>query len=421
MKEKPQARPARQARSARQAPPIPSRLAQSIAPSKTMEIAALTARLKAEGRDIVALSAGELACAPPESAMRGAAESLARKEARYTVNTGILELRQAICDKYAREIDWQISPAEVIVSHGAKHAIFNTLLALLDPGDEAITFSPYWVSYPEQIRLTGASMVEVKTSLADGFQVDPDKFESAITGRTKLVILNSPNNPTGAVYPEETIRRVSEICAERGIWLMTDEIYEKIVFAPLRHYSVAEAPEADLNRVIMINGFSKTYAMTGWRVGYAIGPETIIKSAAKVQSHSTSNVCSISQQAALAALEADTRGENDSFFNTLIPELLKRRDRALEIIADVPYVKTVTPAGAFYFMLDVSGLFGKTGGGQELTSAADVCRWFIEDLGVATTPGEAFGVGDYLRVSYSAAQDLVEDGCQRIKRGVSAL
>lgn len=404
-----------------QAPPIPSRLAQSIAPSKTMEIAALIARLKGEGRDIIALSAGELACAPPESAIRGAAEAVARKDARYTVNTGAIELRQAICDKYARELSWRITPPEVIVTSGAKQAIYNTLLALLDPGDDVITFSPYWVSYPEQIRLTGANMVEVKTTLADDFQVDTDKFVRAITDRTKLVILNSPNNPTGAVYLESAIRRITQICAERGIWLMSDEIYEKIVFAPLKHYSVAEAPEADLDRVIMINGFSKTYAMTGWRLGYAIGPAEIIKSAAKIQSHSTSNACSLSQQAALAALKADTRGENDSYFDELIPGLVKRRDSALKILADAPQLKTVTPAGAFYLMLDVSALFGKTGGGQKLTSAADVCRWFIEDLGVATSPGEAFGAGDYLRVSFSAEQELVEDGCQRITRGVSAL
>ncbi|MFQ5608108.1 MAG: pyridoxal phosphate-dependent aminotransferase [Candidatus Zixiibacteriota bacterium] len=398
-----------------------SSLARGITPSKTMEIAALAAKLKSEGRDIIALSAGELACAPPESATRGAHEALERNESRYTINTGLPELRQAICDKYAGEVNWKVSPAQVIVTHGAKQAIFNTLLALLNPGDEVVTFSPYWVSYPEQIRLTGARMVDIQTTLDDGFQVNPDMLSEALTDKTKLVILNSPNNPTGAVYPEATIRRVAQVCAERGIWLMSDEIYEKIVFSPFKHYSLAEAPEADLERVIMVNGFSKTYAMTGWRVGYAIGPEEIIKGAAKIQSHSTSNACSLSQYAALAALSADTRGENDSFFNGLVPELLSRRDRALELFAQAPHLRTVTPTGAFYLMLDVSGLFGRDCGGSQLNSAADVCRWFIEDLGVAVTPGEAFGAGEYLRVSYSPAAELVEEACRRIKAGVSKL
>ncbi|HSG99105.1 MAG TPA: aminotransferase class I/II-fold pyridoxal phosphate-dependent enzyme, partial [candidate division Zixibacteria bacterium] len=282
-----------------------SALVESVTSSQTMAISALAARLSAEGKDIIALSAGELACPTPDSAKEAGIAAIKNNHSGYTINSGTLELRRAICNKYRRELGLEFTVDQVIVTAGAKQAIHEVIMTLCGPGDEVVVFTPYWVSYPEQIRLAGARMVEVQTALADEFIPDPAQFERALTDNTKLVILNSPGNPTGAVYPQEIIERIVGLCAERGIWILTDEIYEKIVFPPHKHISPAQVSTADPERMIIVNGFSKTYAMTGWRVGYALGPERVIKVCSRIQSHTTSNACSISQQAALGAMQGD--------------------------------------------------------------------------------------------------------------------
>lgn len=386
-----------------------------------MEITDLAQALRAEGKDIIALSAGELSCNTIASAKAAGIAAINNNQTRYTHNMGELELRQAISDKFAKDYSVTYSPSQILVTAGVKQALFNIMLTLCDADDEVIVFAPYWVSYPEQITATGATMKVVRTSLENGFQIDTAEFSSALSARTKAVILNTPSNPTGAVYAEETVREIARLCAERGIWLISDEIYEKIVYAPHVHYSLLQAPEANLERVIVVNGFSKTYAMTGWRVGYAVGPEAVIKAAAKLQSHSTSNACSIAQAAALGALLGDQDGSNDSFFAKLLPELLIKRDSASRIINSAEPLKTMKPAGAYYLMVDVSGLFGRKAGDRQLQSASDVCKWFIEDLGVATTPGEAFGAPEYVRLSFSTDLALIEEACQRLADGVTSL
>ncbi len=396
-----------------------SELAKTISPSKTMQISALATSLRAEGKDIIALSAGELACDTPDSAKKAGINAIENNQTRYTLNPGTIELREAICAKYKREHKRDFSPKQVLVSAGAKQSLFNILLALCGTGDEVITFSPYWVSYPEQIIASGAKMVVVETTIENGFQLEIEQFKAAITPATKVVILNTPSNPTGAVYPKDTVDEICRICASEGIWILTDEIYERIVYPPNTHYSPLDSPEVDLSRLIVVNGFSKTYAMTGWRVGYALGPVSVISGAARLQSHSTSNASSISQAAALGALLGDAKGENDSFFAALIPDLLEKRSIVSKILGSTPPLKIAEPGGAYYMMIDVSGLFGKTLAGKSMENATDVCMYFIEELGVATTPGEAFGAGNYLRLSFSTDKALVEKGCLRIQKGLT--
>jgi len=396
-----------------------SALAKAISPSKTMQIGALVAKLRLEGRDIIALSAGELACDTPDAARNAGLRAIENNQTRYTLNTGAVELRQALCDKYQREHSKDYTLDQVIVCAGAKQALFNVLLTLCGPGDEVIVFSPYWVSYPEQILASGAKMTVVETDIADGFQINLEKVKAALTGSTKLIILNTPNNPTGAVYSKTVIDSLCQLCAEEGLWLMSDEIYERIVYPPDSHYSPLVSPQADLSRLIVVNGFSKTYAMTGWRVGYALGPAEVIAGAGRLQSHSTSNASSISQAAALGALEGDVSGENEPFFKALIPDLLEKRRVAAEILSQTAPLKIVEPGGAYYMMIDVSGLFGRELGGRVVSNATDVCMYFIAGPGVATTPGEAFGAGNYLRLSFSTDKNLVEEGCLRIQQGLA--
>ncbi len=395
-----------------------SALGNSISPSKTMQIGALVAKLRSEGRDIIALSAGELSCDTPASAKRAGIQAIENNQTRYTLNTGTTELRQAICDKYRREHNREYALNQTLVCAGAKQALFNILLTLCGPGDEVIVFSPYWVSYPEQITVSGAKMKVVETTLSSGFQLDIEKIRSAISASTKLIILNTPNNPTGAVYAKEAVDSLCKLCADQGIWILSDEIYERIVYPPNSHYSPLDSSFVDMQRLVVIDGFSKTYAMTGWRIGYALGPEAVIAGAARLQSHSTSNASSISQAAALGALLGDVSGENDSFFNGLIPDLLEKRQVVADILGRTASLKIVEPGGAYYVMLDVSGLFGRKLGGKVVSCATDVCMFFIEELGVATTPGEAFGAGDYVRLSFSTDKNLVEQGCLRIQQGL---
>ena len=394
-----------------------SALVCRIAGSKTMAMNAAAARMKAEGRDVISLSAGELAANTPDSAKNAGLDAIKQNKTRYTLNTGTVELREAICAKYRDDMGLEYSPDQVIVSNGAKQVIYNLLLALCGPGDEVIVFAPFWVSYPAQIALTGAKMVVVVTSIEDGFQVSPKRLLESINANTRMVIINSPNNPTVAVYEEATLREVARICAEKNIWLMSDEIYEKIIFPPHTHFSPAQESAEAYQNTIIVNGFSKTYAMTGWRVGYALGPVEVIKAAAKIQSHTTSNACSIAQSAALGALQ----GDNSEFFGSLIPELIGNRDMALEIIGQTNLLSASVPSGAYYIMADVSALFGKVVSGAEIKCAADVSKYILEELEVSTTPGEAFGSPNCIRISYSAERALVEKGLKRIQKGLNAL
>ena len=396
-----------------------STLGKTISPSKTMQIGALVAKLRSEGRDIIALSAGELSCDTPASAKRVGIQAIENNQTRYTLNTGTVELRQAICDKYRREHNRGYALNQTLVCAGAKQALFNILLTLCGAGDEVIVFSPYWVSYPEQITASGARMRVVETTLEIGFQFDIAAVKAALTDSTKAIILNTPNNPTGAVYSSGSVDQLCQLCADEGIWLISDEIYERIVYPPNRHYSPLASSNVDIERLVIVNGFSKTYAMTGWRMGYALGPAEVIAGAARLQSHSTSNASSISQAAALGVLQGDDSGANDEFFNALIPDLLKKRQIVTDILGQTAPLRIVEPGGAYYVMIDVSGLFGRELGGRIVSSATDVCMFFIEELGVATTPGEAFGAGNYLRLSFSTDQNLVKEGCLRIQRGLA--
>ncbi len=391
-----------------------SPLARAITESQTLAMGALTAKLKAQGRDIIALSAGELDCNTPEFAKEAGIAAIRANQTRYTLNSGTIELREEICKKYKREMGLTYSPSQVIVTAGAKQGIFNTLLALCGPGDDVIVIAPYWVSYPEQIAMTGARMVLVQTDVADGFQLHMDRLTRAITPRTKMIILNSPNNPTGAVYPERTIREVAELCVERGIWLLSDEIYEKILFPGSTHVSPAQCGAEAQARTIIVNGFSKTYAMTGWRLGFTVGPEPIIKACGNIQSHSTSNASSISQAAALGALRAD----DGSFFRELIPSLVKRRDVAIQTLQANKTLRTSIPEGAYYLMIDVSALFGANLRGKLIKDALDVAVFALEELGLATTTGDAFGAPTFIRLSFAADAKLVEEGCRRLAQGL---
>jgi aspartate aminotransferase len=372
--------------------------------SKTMAVSALADQLRRAGADVIDLGAGEPDFPTPENIRRAAAEAIESGHTKYTAAAGTPNLKQAICDRFAADFGVRYEPAEVLAAAGAKQVIFNAIATLIEPGDDVLVAKPYWVTFPEAVTFAGGRTIWIETE-DQGFRLTAEAVERALTTRAKLLLINSPSNPSGLVVPPDEFEKIVALAVSRGLWVISDECYCQFVYDPVRPSSAMQLPEALRRRVIIAGSLSKTYAMTGWRIGYALGPREWIKAMTCVQSHSTSNPTSISQQAAIEALT----GSQDSV-GQMLQAYSERRDWLIPALNDLPGVTCATPEGAFYAFPNIKG----TGlSSEELTTR------LLEEAHVAVTPGDAFGAPGYLRLSYATSLEKLEEGVKRI-RGVLA-
>jgi len=399
----------------------PSLLAARLAavkPSATMAATARAAELKAEGRDVIGLGAGEPDFDTPDNIKEAAIAAMRAGDTKYTVVDGTPALKDAVADKFRRENGLDYKRSQVTIACGGKHIIFNAMMATLDPGDEVIIPAPYWVSYPDIVLIAGGTPVAVEAPLSQDFKITPEQLDAAITPKTKWLLLNSPSNPTGAAYTRDELKGLAEVLAAHPqVHILTDDIYEHIIYDGFEFATIAEVEPNLFERTLTMNGVSKAYAMTGWRIGYAAGPELLIKAMGTIQSQSTSNPCSISQAAALEALT----GPQD-FIPERAQAFCKRRDRVVALLNQAPGLTCPEPDGAFYVYPGCDGLIGKTTpDGDVLKDDTDVTAWLLEAEGVAVVQGAAFGVSPCFRISYATAMEVLEDACKRITRACESL
>ncbi len=387
-----------------------------ISPSVTLAITAKAKKMREEGIDVIGFGTGEPDFDTPVHIKEAAKKALDEGFTKYTPVSGMEELKEAICRKFNHDNNLDYSPQEILVSCGAKHSIFNAIFVLCNEGDEVILPSPYWVSYPEMIKVAGARPVVIKTTEENNFKVTPQQLQEVITPKTKLFILNSPSNPTGMVYTKEELELISNILIKRGIFCISDEVYEKIIYDGEEHISIASLGQEIKRLAIVVNGVSKSYSMTGWRIGYAAGPEEIIQVMSNLQSHSTSCPSSISQKAALAALEG-----HEKFSGEMVAEFLKRRDYIVERLNSINGISCLKPQGAFYVFPDVSQIIGKTFKGQLVKDSVSLSEILLAEANVAVVPGSAFGVDNYLRLSYAISMENISKGLDRIAEFVKEL
>ncbi len=389
-----------------------------IAPSPTLAITQLARELKAKGRDIISLSAGEPDFDTPAHVKEAAIDAIRRGETKYTAVDGIPELKEAVAAKFRRDNNLAYKTTEISVAPGGKAIIYNALTASLDPGDEVVIPAPYWVSYPDMVRLAGGEPVIVTATQDDGFRLRPEALLAAITPRTRWFIFNSPSNPTGAVYDRASLKALADVLVRHPqVMVMTDDIYEHILYDGRRFATIAEVEPALFERTLTVNGASKAYAMTGWRLGYAGGPQKLIEAMAKVMSQSTTNPSSISQWAAVAALNGD-----HSFLAERNAAFVARRDRVVAMLGEARGVSCLTPEGAFYVYPSCAGAIGKkTPGGRVIRTDEDFASALLEAEGVAVVFGAAFGLAPHFRISYAAAMSELEEACRRIQRFSASL
>lgn len=378
-----------------------------LTPSLTLSIDSKAKAMKAEGIDVCSFGAGEPDHDTPEHIKAAAMASLDGGFTKYTPSSGIPELRQAISDKFKADNGLDYKPSQIIVSNGAKHSCYNAILATCQPGDEVIIPAPFWLSYPEMVRLAGAEPVIVQTKEENGWKMTAEEFQDAMTPRTKLVIINSPGNPTGAVYSREELSALVEVAVDEGIFILSDEIYEKLVYGGASHVSTAAISKEAYNQTITINGFSKAYSMTGWRLGYLAAPEPIAKAIDAIQSHSTSNPCSFAQKGGLAALKGDQNPVND-----MRAEFDLRRQYMLGRLQSIARVTIVEPLGAFYVLANISA-FG--------LKSSDFAERLLSKHHVAVVPGVAFGDDRTIRLSYATGLDIIKKGLDRIEEFCKSL
>ncbi len=388
---------------------------KTLAPSSTLAIQAKAKAMRAQGIDVISFSVGEPDFDTPERIKRAAIRALEQGQTKYTEVSGIPQLRAAVCHKLRRDNGLDYEPDEVLISCGAKHTLYNISTALLNPGDELLVPSPYWVSYPEQARLLGAVPVAFPTDEEKGFQLDPAQVTMVVSPRTKAIVLNSPNNPTGAVFASETLGAVAELAVERGLWVISDECYEAFAYEG-RPVSIASLGPEVKARTLVVNTCSKAYAMTGWRIGYAAGPRALIVAMSDVQSQVTSNPASIAQWAAVEALG----GPQDEVAK-MVGEFDRRRRLVVEGLNRIPGIRCPMPAGAFYVFPDVSELFGKSWHGRELRTSSDVTAFLLEAARVAVVPGLDFGSDRHIRLSYAVDVETITEGLARMDAAVRAL
>jgi aspartate aminotransferase len=384
-----------------------ARRAASLSPSLTLVIDSKAKEMKAKGEDVVGFGAGEPDFDTPQHIKDAAAAALAAGFTKYTPSSGIPELRQAIADKFLRENGLTYKPSQIIVSNGGKHSCYNVILATCQEGDEVIIPAPYWLSYPEMVKLAGALPVILETTDQTEFKVTPAQLREAITSKTRLFILNSPSNPTGSVYTPDEIKALGDICVEKGVLIMSDEIYEHLTYDGAQVKSVASFSQAHYDHTIIVHGFAKAWSMTGWRLGFLAAPEPIAKAIDAIQSHSTSNPCSFAQKGGVAALTG-----SQAHLPGWLAEYAKRRTRAWEMLNAMPGVSCVNSKGAFYLFPNIS----KTG-----LKSADFCARLLEQEKVAAVPGIAFGADDYIRISYATSLANIEKGLGRMDQFVRSL
>jgi|SaaInlStandDraft_6_1057023.scaffolds.fasta_scaffold47728_1 aspartate aminotransferase len=394
-----------------------SKLANAIEPSITMEITSLAKSLRASGQDVIGFGAGEPDFDTPEFIKEAAKKAIDEGKTKYTPAAGIQELKQAICDKFKTDQGLEYTPENIVVSCGAKHTIYNLLLALVDQGDEVLIPSPYWVSYPDQVRLAGGTPVIVEADESTAFKLTPSILKAAITPKTKILMLNSPSNPTGMVYSRAELNALAPILEEHNITILSDEIYEKLVYAGQEHVSIATLSESLKNQTIIINGVSKAYSMTGWRIGYCAAPVNVAKGMSKIQSHSTSNPTTPSQWASIEALK---HGEKD--IERMKVSFNERRLKMVELLNNIDGISCVEPKGAFYAFPNISGCFGKTSKtGIEIKSSKDFCSALLQEALVACVPGIGFGEDTCIRFSYATSMTDIENGLKRLSDWVGTL
>ena len=375
-----------------------------------MAVDAKAKALKAAGEPVIGFGAGEPDFPTPAHVVDAAIEAC-RNPAnhRYSPTAGLPELRRAIADKTARDSGYGCIPGQVLVTNGGKHAVYNTFQTLLDPGDEVLLPAPYWTTYPEAIALAGGQEIVLPTTAESGFRVTVDELEAARTSNTKVLLFVSPSNPTGAVYPVEEVEAIGKWAVEHGIWVVTDEIYEHLTFGDHEFASMPARVPALADRCVVLNGVAKTYAMTGWRVGWMIGPEDVISAATNLQSHSTSNVANVSQRAALAAVSGDLSAV------TMMRDAFERRGKTMHaMLSAIPGVVCVEPQGAFYCFPSFEGVLGRELGGCLVTSTVELAEVLLDVAKVAIVPGEAFGAPGYARLSFALGDEDLEVGVQRI-------
>jgi aspartate aminotransferase len=398
-------------------PFIASRLSR-IQPSQTIAMTSKARDLKAEGKDVISLGAGEPDFPTPEHIIQAGKDAMDHGDTRYTAVEGILELRKAICDKFKRDSGLEYTPEQIQVACGGKQSIYNAMMATLDPGDEVIITAPYWVSYYDITLICEGTPVVIECPIEQDFKLLPEQLEAAITDQTKWVMLNSPSNPSGVAYSRDEMKALTDVLMKHpNVWVITDDMYEMIVYDDFEFCTPAQVEPALIDRTLTLNGVSKAYAMTGWRVGYAAGPLELIKAMNKVQSQSTTHTSSISQVAAVAALNGpqDFIATNNAIFK-------ERRDLVVSMLNQAPGLVCSKPQGAFYVYPSCAGMIGKTTpDGKVLENDEDVVTYLLESEGVACVHGAAFGLSPAFRISYATSTELLEDACQRIQRACAAL
>ncbi|MGO0122863.1 pyridoxal phosphate-dependent aminotransferase [Desulfothermobacter acidiphilus] len=384
--------------------------AQQLSPSPTLAVDARAKELQQRGEKVINFGAGEPDFDTPEHIKEAARRAIDEGYTKYTPVAGLWLLRQAISEKLYRDNGLSYTPEEIVVSCGAKHSLYNALQVLLNPGDEAIIPVPYWTSYPEQVKLAGGKPVLVPALESDGFKLSSENLQAAITPRTRVLILNSPGNPTGAVYRRQELERLAEVALAADLWIISDEIYEKLIYDGEEHVSIASLAPEIKERTVVVNGVSKAYAMTGWRIGYAAANREVVKAMVNLQSHSTSNPTAVAQMAALAALTGPQEPVEE-----MRCSFQRRRDLIWQGLNSLPGVRCSRPAGAFYVFPDVSQLLGGRLGGRQVTTAADLALALLDEARVAVVAGAAFGDDRYLRFSYALGEEDLIEGLQRLR------
>lgn len=386
-----------------------------ISESQTLKMARLGRELRAKGLDIIDLSLGEPDFITPEHIREAAKKAIDEGYTHYTPVAGFAELRQAVCDKLKRENGLEYAPEQVVTSTGAKHSLVNVIMTVVNPGDEVIIPSPYWVTYSEQVKFVQGKVVTIRGKFGNGFKITPEQLEEAITPKTKLFMYSSPCNPSGAVYSKEELAALAEVFRKHpNIIILSDEIYEHINYAG-GHQSIAQFDFLK-DRVVIVNGLSKGYAMTGWRLGYIAAPVAIAKACEKIQGQFTSGTCSITQRAGIHALNADLKPTRE-----MVEQFHKRRDFLLNELRQIPGIKVNEPDGAFYLFPDVSAYFGKKAGETVINNASDLCMYLLEKGLVSTVTGDAFGEPNCIRLSYATSLEKLGEGANRIKKALAAL
>lgn len=394
-----------------------SQKAKGISPSPTLAVDAKAKQMKKEGQDVVGFGAGEPDFDTPEYIKAAAYHAMEEGFTKYTPVCGIPELKDAI-SKYLKHNGLNYNSNQIMISNGAKHSLFNILYCLLDPGDKVLIPAPYWVSYPELVKICGGTPVYIPTEESYNFRLKADVLESLIDKDTKAIIINSPNNPTGSVYLKEDLEEIAKIAAEHDLVIISDEIYEKFLYDGKEHVSISTVSQDAYERTIIVNGLSKTFAMTGWRIGYTAGPEQLIKTMTSFQSHTTANPNSIAQKAAVEAL---TNPERDKFIVNMAGEFKKRRDYMVERINDIPGLSCTRPEGAFYVMVNISQTFGKQIDGNVIKDSTTFAQSLLEQFKVAVVPGFGFGADSHVRLSYASSMDNIKKGLDRIEKFVKLL